>query len=412
GEDSPAAKARRATPPSAFVGRHDPRRSEASSVGKGLLAEGKVGAILVAGGQGTRLGFDKPKGMYPIGPISEKTLFQILCEQLLQRAQTAGVAVPYYVMTSDATHDATVAFFEEHAFFRLPPEDVFFFRQGNMPAVDAATGEVLLAAKDAVAKSPDGHGGLLAGLKASGALADMAARGVEVLHYHQVDNPTAIVCDPVVLGFHRMHGSEMTTKVVPKVSPTEKMGLVCEVDGSTQIVEYSDLPDDVAEKRADDGELFLRWGNTAIHVFERAFLDRLADDADALPFHVAHKKVGHLASDGGVVTPDAPNAYKFERFIFDALPAAEVALVVETNRAREFNPVKNASGADSPATSRQALIDLHTYWMRQAGAEIADGIKVEISPLFAVDSEQVARKITPGTRYVDDLYLTSRTAAH
>lgn len=377
----------------------------AAQFGEGMLSGGKAGAIVVAGGQGTRLGFDRPKGMFRIGPVSGASLFQILAEQVLARARRAGRDIPYYVMTSDATHHATEEFFRLHHHFGLDPEDVFFFKQGNMPAADAATGRLLLAEKGSLALSPDGHGGILAALKRSGALDDMAKRGVEYLHYHQVDNPTAVVCDPAMLGFHALRGSELTTKVVAKTSPTEKMGAVCTVEGRTQIIEYSDLPADLADKRDAEGNPVFWAGNTAIHVLTRSFLERLCDGAHDLPFHVAHKKVPFVDDRGNPADPPAPNAYKFERFIFDALPLASKALVVEADRPREFNPVKNAEGADSPATAKAAIDAVGRAWLRAAGAEVAEDATVEISPLFALDEEEVAKKVRPGTRYEGAVYL-------
>lgn len=377
----------------------------AAQFGEGMLSGGKVGAIVVAGGQGTRLGFDRPKGMFKIGPVSGASLFQILAEQVLARTRRAGRDVPYYVMTSDATHHATEEFFRLHHYFGLDPDDVFFFKQGNMPAVDAATGKLLLGDKDSLALSPDGHGGILAALKRSGALADMAKRGVEYLYYHQVDNPTAIVCDPALLGFHALKGSELTTKVVAKVSPAEKMGAVCTVDGRTQIIEYSDLPADLVDKRDAAGNPVFWAGNTAIHVLSRTFLERLCDGSHDLPFHVANKKVPFVDDHGNAVEPTKPNAFKFERFIFDALPLASKALVVEADRGREFNPVKNAEGADSPATAKAAIDAIGKAWLRAAGAEVADGATVEISPLFALDEAEAAKKVRAGTRYEGAVYL-------
>lgn len=402
--------AERAASPSDLVrqpkSQHDAQDwNRAHKFGEGILSAGKVGAILVAGGQGTRLGFEKPKGMFHIGPVSGAPLFQILAEQVLARSRRAGRPIPYYVMTSDATHHETEAFLRLHHYFGLPPEDVFFFKQGNMPAIDATTGGLLLAKNDSLALSPDGHGGILAALKRSGALDDMADRGIEYLHYHQVDNPTAIVCDPAFIGWHALKASEISTKVVEKVSPTEKMGVVCDVDGSTQIIEYSDLSDELAAKRDGNGDPIFWAGNTAIHMLSRSFLDRLADGSHDLPFHVAHKKVPFIDERGAIVEPTAPNAFKFERFIFDALPLASKALVVETNRAREFNPVKNAEGADSPATSQAAIAALGRTWLKSAGCNVADDAIVEISPLFALDEAELAKKLDPSQHIESPIYL-------
>ena len=399
--DTPSERAGRATPPSNLVRlpRCDGDRAErldAAQYGEQLLAAGKIGVLLVAGGQGSRLGFPHAKGMFPIGPVSDRSLFQLLAEQLLTRSRRSGISIPYYVMTSDATHEETVMFFHEHAYFGLEEIDVRFFQQASMPSVDAATGQLLLADKERVALSPDGHGGMLAAMSNAGLLDDMRSRGVEYLYYHQVDNPTAIVCDPEFLGLHAVRKSEMSTKVVAKRSAGEKMGVAVDVDGQTQIIEYSDLPDDVAARIGDDGQPLLWAGNMAIHVFDRQFLERIAARSDALPYHVAKKLVEHIDESGQVVAPATENAYKFERFIFDALPLAKAALVVEADRAREFNAVKNKDGDDSPQTAKAALTRIYSEWLREAGARVTDRIDVEISPLFAIDAEQVCCEVSPG----------------
>ena len=235
-------RARHATPPSEVVRLPgSPREAaawdEAVRRGREVLAAGRVGVVLVAGGQATRLAFPHPKGTYSIGPVSGCSLFQILAEQLLARSRQAGAGIPYYLMTSEATHDETIAFFAEHNHFGLNPDDVFFFQQGNMPAVDDDAGRLLLAEKGKLSTSPDGHGGLLAALARAGLLDEMRSRGIEYLYYHQVDNPTAIVCDPAFVGFHVLRRSEMSTKVVAKRSPEERMGVVVGIAGQTQIVE-------------------------------------------------------------------------------------------------------------------------------------------------------------------------------
>lgn len=378
---------------------------DAIDIGSALLGAGRVGAIVVAGGQGTRLGFDKPKGMFPIGPVSGATLFQILAEQVRARGEEAGHAIPYYVMTSDATHDRTVAFFRENHSFGLDPADVIFFRQGHMPAVDAKTGRLLLADRRRLVLGPDGHGGIFAALHRGGILDDMAKRGLEVLDYHQVDNPTAIVCDPAFLGWHASRVSEMSTKVVAKTSPSERMGVVCDIAGSTEIIEYSDLPAELAGKTDETGQPIFWAGNTAMHAINRTFLEQLGNHPDDLPFHIARKAVPYCDPTGTLVTPAEPNALKFERFIFDALPLAKRTMVIEADRAREFNPVKNAAGSDSPQTARQAIDRIGKTWLQAAGANIADDATIEISPLFALDQEELARKISEKTKFSGQVYL-------
>ena len=403
-EETPAQRAYRAKPPSSLVRlpRTVAEQAEwkvAEQRGEELLRAGKVGAILVAGGQGTRLGYDHPKGMYPLGPVSDAPLFQLLCEQLLARSRRAGQSIPYYIMTSDATHEETVEFFQQHRYFGLPQKDVYFFQQGNMPAVDAESGQLLLSAAGQLAMSPDGHGGLLGALSSAGLLENMHERGVDYLYYHQVDNPLAIVCDPAYLGWHEQSGAEVSTKVIAKRSAAEKMGIAVDVDGVTQIIEYSDLPDEVAQRTTATGDLELWAGSTAIHIFSREFLDRLAYGAWQLPFHIAHKAVPSYVAGEGLKTPAKPNAYKFERFIFDILPQASKALIVEADRTREFNPLKNADGVHSPDDVRQSLVNLHRGWAQQSGWEIPADTPLEISSLVALDAGEIAseggRRISP-----------------
>lgn len=380
---------------------------EARGRGAKALADGKVAVLLVAGGQGTRLGFEHPKGMYPIGPVSGCSIFQIHVEKIVATARRYGASVPFYVMVSPATDQETRDFFAANDRFGLAEEDLRIFCQGTMPAVDDESGKVLLADKDRIALSPDGHGGTLAALQASGALAEMAERGIEQLFYFQVDNPLVDICSPDLLGFHLLAQSELTSEVVAKKAPKDRVGNVVKVDGHLRVIEYSDLPDEVAEKRREDGSLAIWAGSIAVHVFDVAFLRRMVSKADALPFHIAHKKVEFLDARGFSHKPDAPNAYKFERFIFDLLPSAENALVVEVDPQLHFAPLKNASGApdDTPEAVRAQMVALHRDWLEQAGVEVAKGIPVEISPLVALDADELAGKVQSGTKIDAPTYL-------
>jgi UDP-N-acetylglucosamine/UDP-N-acetylgalactosamine diphosphorylase len=412
--ETPQEAVQRATSPAELMRlpKSDDDKTEwdrANRKGEEILAAGKVGVILVAGGQGTRLGFDKPKGMYPIGPVSGNSLFQILVEQVIARSRRAGVSIPYYVMTSDATHVETEAYFRQNKYFSLDAADVHFFQQNSMPAVDEKSGRLLLDNKGKIATSPDGHGGMLSALSRAGLLDEMQNKGIEILYYHQVDNPTAIVCDPAFIGFHVLQNAEMSTKVVEKRSAEEKMGVVVDIDSQMQIIEYSDLPDEIAHKTDSNGNLLLWAGSMAIHLFNREFLERLNEQDEGLPFHIAHKTVPYLDDMGERVDPDSPNACKFERFIFDAILSAKTALVVEADRFREFNPVKNGEGNDSPQTCRAAMTAIFTNWLKQAGADVAEGIDVEISPLFALDSAGVSSKIDAGTIYCESIYLLNES---
>lgn len=407
--DFAALAARSTTPPAVDADGAGAAWTHAEAEGKGrqALAAGHVGAVIVAGGQGTRLGFDKPKGMFPIGPLSERTLFQIFADRLLAIGDAFGVSIPLYLMTSPATHEETVAYWEENHWLGVSPDDVHVFCQGTMPAVDQKSGKVLLASKGEVALSPDGHGGTVAALKNSGCLDDARRRGVRYLSYGQVDNPLVYLCDPGLLGHHIAAASEMTTQVVRKRYPTEKVGNVVLADGQVQIIEYSDLPEQAAHQKDESGELKLWAGSIAVHVCDVDFLERMSSQADALPFHRANKKVPFVDEHGDEVTPEEPNAIKFERFIFDLLPAARNAFVVEGRPEEIFAPVKNADGApaDTPELARQAIVDQARRRLQEAGVKVAEGVKVEINPRFAVDVATLRNKLA-GTQSIDrDTYL-------
>jgi UDP-N-acetylglucosamine/UDP-N-acetylgalactosamine diphosphorylase len=405
-----AARAKRAEPPPAI------RLSEqgqgqayerARQRGEQALRDGKVGVVLVAGGQGTRLGFDHPKGLFPIGPVSEACLFQILFEKLLAARKRYNAAIPIYIMTSPATHEDTIAALEKHARFGLPAQDVIVFCQGTMPAVDAKSGKLLLAERGSLFLSPDGHGGMLRALARGGALADIERRHIEQLFYMQIDNPLVVVCDPLFIGYHLNAGAEVSTQVVAKQKPLDRVGNVVSVDGQVQIIEYSDLPDDVAELRQPDGSLKLWAGNIAVHIFDVAFLKRMSAGGGRLPFHFAHKKVGFVDPSGSKVEPEKPNAIKFEQFIFDLLPEAKKSLVVEVDESAVFAPVKNGEGAerDTPTTVRRQIVALHRDWLEKAGAKVSEGVDVEISPLYALDADEVSRKINEGLEVTSDRYF-------
>jgi UDP-N-acetylglucosamine/UDP-N-acetylgalactosamine diphosphorylase len=394
--------ARRAAPPLA-VRLADRQRAisaqAAQDRGWQALAAGQVGVVLVAGGQGTRLGFDHPKGMFEIGPVSGASLFQILFEKITARSRVAGMRIPLYLMTSPATHRETVEYLRANENFGLPAEDVTIFTQGTMPAIDAATGRLLLADKGQLALSPDGHGGTLFALEAS--LADMRRRGLQQLFYCQIDNPMVEMCDPEFLGYHLLSQSELSTQVVAKRSWRDKVGNVVSIDGKLRIIEYSDLnplDDTIVGRSSSDGSPVFWAGNTAIHVFDTMFLERMVQTGSALPFHVAKKIVGALDPSGEKIEPVEPNAIKFERFIFDLLPEARQAIVVEVDEARTFAPLKNAPGEarDTPESVQSQMIAVYAEWLRAAGCELAPGVAVEFSPLFAQNAQEVAARVRPG----------------
>lgn len=373
---------------------------QARQAGEQALREAKVAAIIVAGGQGTRLGFDKPKGMYPVGPVSDRTLFQFFADTLVAINAKYQTNVPWYVMTSEATDTETRAYFEAENYFGLGKDNVIIFKQGTMPAVDSQTGKLLLAEKDSLALSPDGHGGTAAALHRSGALADAKKRGITILSYIQVDNVLADLCDPVFLGHHILSQSEMTSQVIRKRYPSEKVGVIVKIDDEVMVIEYSDLPDAAAEAVDSQGELKLWAGSIAVHVIDIDFLERSQSLPESLPFHRANKKVTHLDDKGDVVVPQSPNATKFEKFIFDLLPQAKNAFVVETLPETGFAPVKNADGAetDTPALAKKMLSQLHIKWLRSVGAEVDDDAVIEINPRFALGPDDLKTKISDGQK--------------
>ncbi len=374
--------------PAAFTAEEQSRGAEA-------LRRGEVAALLVAGGQGSRLGALQPKGMFPAGAISGASLFQIHVEKVLATGRRYGHAVPLLIMTSPATDAPTRAFFAEHNNFGLAPEQVTFFQQGTMPAVCPRTGKLLFEAPGKLFLSPNGHGGTLTALADSGTLRALVARAVKHVSYFQVDNPLVKVLDPGFIGRHIAANSEASSKVVVKTAPEEKVGVLVSANGRCSIIEYMLLPKPLAEEREPTGELRFRAGSPAIHLFSVAFLERVTRTAaGSLPYRAALKAVAHFDPQTGqtVPAPKEPNAVKFERFIFDALPHADRWLAVETLRAKEFAPIKNASGADSPETARAAQIALHADWLRRAGID-THGHAVEVSPLFALDAEQLAEKL-------------------
>lgn len=405
-----AALARRASPPSAvrLADRAGRKGDPARQRGVEALKAGKIGVLLVAGGQGSRLGFEHPKGMFSIGPVSGASLLQIHFEKAVSAARRYGAVVPIYVMTSPVTHDEQVAFLKEHDHFGMRAEDVILFCQSTMPAVDAGNGKLLLAEKDSLFLSPDGHGGTVAALEAGGAIADMRRRGIEHLFYLQVDNPLTPICDAEFIGDHLLAESDFSSMACAKQTPQDRLGNFALIDGRLHVIEYSDLPDDVAEKRDANGSLVFWAGSVAIHMFRVAFLERMLALKDALPFHVARKKVAHVNDAGDHVEPEEPNALKFERFIFDLLPHAKNPIVVEYAEQEVFAPVKNAPGAnrDTPEYVQQFMVAQHRQWLKAAGTEVADGVAVEISPLWALDAEGVAGRSDRPTVIERPTYLT------
>jgi UDP-N-acetylglucosamine/UDP-N-acetylgalactosamine diphosphorylase len=314
--------------------------------------------------------------------------------------------IPWYIMTSPLNHEATTDFFEQHKCFGLRRDQIMFFQQGVMPSLDIRTGRLLLASPGAIATNPDGHGGSIRALHASGALADMRSRGVQHLSYFQVDNPLVRVIDPVFIGLHAAaadSSGEMSSKMVRKTDPGEKVGLFVRADSKTLVMEYSDMPRGLQTEREGDGLRF-NAGNIAVHILSVEFLERLATDVRyQLPYHRAEKKIPFYDADsGGEVSPAENNGVKLEKFIFDALPLCKNPIVYETLRSEEFAPLKNASGVDSAESSRALQSARAAWWLERAGVRVPrkpDGSPdclIEISPRTASSFEELRPRVPQG----------------
>ena len=383
--------------------------AKAIELGRELISTGKVAAFVVAGGQGIRLGFDGPKGNFPISPVRNRTLFQIFADSIAAVSRKYRTVCPWYVMTSRLNYARTVEIFRSNDYYGLDEKNVFFFQQGTLPNLDP-DGRILLADKNTIACSPDGHGGSLKALHQSGAIEDMKNRGVEFLSYFQVDNALINIFDPLFIGLHVLDNAEMSSKAVIKTRPKEKVGNFCLIDGKVNVIEYSDLPDELAERRNSDQSLVFQFGSIAIHIINRTFVERLNAGDFALPLHRAVKKIHHIDDQGNSVESDG---IKLESFVFDALPLASNSVILQTRRSEEFAPTKNRTGVDSVETTRQMITNRAADWLEWAGVTIprkSDGsvdCLLEIAPSFALEKEDIREKLSriPEIKPGDSIYL-------
>jgi UDP-N-acetylglucosamine/UDP-N-acetylgalactosamine diphosphorylase len=360
------------------------RRTGWAECGRELLAEGRVAALVVAGGQGTRLGFAGPKGALPLGPVSGRSLFEQQAQKLRRAGQRFGRTVPWVVMTSHATDEATRDLFRREHCFGLAQRDVHFFRQASTPVL-GEDGRMLLEAPDRIALAPDGHGGCFTALAESGVLDALEARGVTCLAYYQVDNPLVRIADEVFLGVHALHDAEMSLKVVAKRAPTEPAGTLVARDGRLAVIEYTEVPDEEAARRGTSGELVFWAMSVGIHLLDVALVRRVAHDPERwLPWHVARKRVPCLDADGTPHVPERPNGRKHERFVFDALSAARAAAALEVRREDEYAPIKNPTGCLSPESARRALVACYRRWLEEAGVTLPPG-----DPIVELDQSRI-----------------------
>jgi len=376
------------------------RAEELKTEGIKAYTEEDVAVLMVAGGQGTRLGFDGPKGCYKIGAISKKTVYQIQAEKVLALSRILKKEIPFLVMTSPATDKPTRDFFTEHKNFGLSDKQLRFFSQGTVPSL-TEEGKLLLSAPGQLLKNPDGHGGCFTALCNSGLLEELRGEGIEHLIYIQVDNILAPVYDPVMLGLAKLEKADVITKVVEKTRPEEKVGLLVQIDGVDGIVEYISMTEEQLSAKDDSGKLKFRSGNTAMHYWNVSFLLKKFDEGYSLPLHRSKKPLKAFSKG----KTEEVEGYKHERFIFDLLPSAKVSLGLEVRRENEFAPLKNASGVDSAETVHKLCSDMFKSWIQAAGGVVSASCTIEISPLFALAEEQF--KLDLNTRETNtDTYLS------
>lgn len=386
--------------PSSFASAEESK--DAILHGEELLRRGKVAALVVAGGQGSRLGIEAPKGVVRVTPVRGKTLFHLFAEKILALARHYRCTIPWFIMTSRENDGPTREYFHRNGFFDLGEENVSFFVQGMLPSV-TEEGRFIVAENGGLFMNPDGHGGTFKALRKSGALGRMKDLGIEEIFYFQVDNPLVKVCDPLFIGIHSMNKAQMSSKVVRKSSFEEKVGVIVRQDGRTCLLEYSDMNDEMRYARDASGGILYWAGNAAIHMIRRDFAEKITDQGTMLPYHRARKKITARDLDGRIMEIDG---IKFETFLFDALPLADRSMTIEVPREEEFAPVKNLTGVDSLESSRRLQSGLHGAWLRRLGIDAAEGVSVEISPLFALGFEELRLKADQLPRSIGrDTYL-------
>ena len=369
----------------------------AEKAGEAELAAGKVAALLVAGGQGSRLGYEYAKGSFGIGPVSNAPLFYFHARKLLALKLRYGKPVPLYIMTSEDNDAQTRAFFAAHGNFGLDASDVFFFIQPMWPAF-TGDGKIILESPGRISMAPNGHGGTIGALETSGGIADMSRRGIETVFFFQVDNPLVDICSPPCIGYHKLQNADVTVKVCEKAGSREKVGMPVELNGKTLIVEYTEFTESQQDEKTAAGELRFKYGSVNILVFSLPFLKREA--SANLPIHTAHKTIGTVDAAGAPFKPEKPNGYKAERFIFDTLADAQITRCLAFDRADEFAPVKNKDDnkavppvSDTPSTCKAALTAKWRRWLEAAGTKPAPGAVIEIDPVFADSPKALAEKL-------------------
>ncbi len=322
-------------------------------IGKKAIKEGKLAVVTMAGGQGTRLGHSGPKGTYDIGLDSHKSLFELLCDAIKEEGKKYGITIPWFIMTSKENNEETTKFFKEHKYFGYEKDkNLFFFTQGELPMMDTE-GKILIGEDGLIKLAADGHGGIYESLVKTEMTKKMKEMGVEWVFIGGVDNCLVKMVDPVLMGIAIDKKVTVACKSVVKANPHEKVGVFCRRNGKPNVIEYTEITDEMAEATDKNGELLYGESHILCNLFSVEAVERMG--AAPLPYHVAYKKASYLDKDGNVVVPDSPNAYKFEAFLFDAFSEVDDMAILRVKREEEFAPVKNAdsAGVDCPSTARE-----------------------------------------------------------
>lgn len=326
-------------------------KAEYSRLAKNVIEKGHYAVATMAGGQGTRLGCKGPKGKYKLEVEPEgKYLFQILVENLQKANKQYKTVLPWYIMTSRENHEETITFLQEHNYFGYPKEAITFFSQGELPLIDKQ-GEILIGEEGFIKEASDGNGGIFFSMKKSGVLENMKKRGIQWVFIGSVDNVLLEMVDPILLGLTIKENHKIGTKSVVKASPEERVGVFCKKNGAPGVIEYTELPQEMAKMTDEKGELVYGESHIMCNLFSMDALEKIAEEK--LPYHTAVKKASYLKPNGEMVVPEEPNSYKFESFIFDSFGLFEDISVLRGIRSQDFAPVKNATGNDSPQTAKK-----------------------------------------------------------
>jgi len=378
------------------------QREKARILGESLIYKNKIAVLIVAGGHGSRLGFNGPKGMFPISPIKNKSLFQLFAESVRALSLRYKVAVPLLIMTDTEMLAEVDGFFKTNNFFGLDPQTVHFFYQEMLPTL-TVDGKLILKDKTHLFVNPNGHGGCIKALYDSGLSKKLIEDGYSDLFYCQIDNPLAKLMDPVFIGYHKTEDAEMSTKVVRRRNCEEKVGVFVAENGKAKVIEYSELDPDNRCILDNNGQIRDWAGNSAIHMISLGLVQRLNENGFSLSYHQAIKMVNSFGAQDEITEI---KGWKFETFIFDAIPSAKNTCCMEISREEEFAPLKNKQGDDSPETVRTILSNMYKNWLNDAGIKVEPQVRVEISPLFALSKEELHSKIKgKSIRGDQDIYL-------